>query len=73
MTKAIDDLKSPTRKIITFLKKGRDDLRVKYSNLREKFRTAENQIRAVEKSRQEWRQRAALAEKELRLLKKKGN
>lgn len=70
MTKSIEDLVSPRRKIIAFLKKGRDDLRVKYTGLREKYRAAENQVRAVEKSRQFWRERAELAESELRQLKK---
>lgn len=73
MTKAIQDLKSPRRKIIAFLKKGRDDLRVKYSELRTKFRAAENQVRAVEKSREQWRLRAENAEAELRAQKKKSS
>jgi chromosome segregation ATPase len=71
MTKAIVDLRSPTPKIVAFLKKGRDDLRIKYAALREKFRTAENQVRAVEKSREQWRRRAERAEAELRESKKK--
>lgn len=70
MTKAIEELKSPQHKIIAFLKKGRDGLRVKYSALREKFRVAENQVRAVTKSRDQWRERAELAEAELRSQKK---
>ena len=55
------------------LKKGRDDLRVKYRELMEQRRTAENQVRAVEKSRSMWRTRAETAESELRELKKKAN
>ena len=70
MPKEIADYKSPTHKIISFLKEGRDQLREKYRLLREKFRVAENQIRAVTKSRQMWRARAETAEAELLELKK---
>ncbi len=66
MTKAVEDYKSPTHKIIAMLRNGRDNLRVKYRELREKFRVAENQIRAVEVSRQIWRERAEAAEAELK-------
>ena len=55
------------------LKKGRDALRVKYCELMEQRRTAENQVRAVEKSRSMWRARAEAAEAELHELKKKTN
>lgn len=70
MTKAIQDYKSPTHKIIAFLKKGRDDLRQKYANLRVELRRAQNQVRAVTKSRQNWELRARSAEAELDELKK---
>jgi predicted nucleic acid-binding Zn-ribbon protein len=70
MTKAIQDYKSPTHKIIAFLKKGRDDLRQKYSDLRVELRRAQNQVRAVTKSRQNWELRARSAEVELDKLKK---
>ncbi len=71
MVKAIEDYRSPPHKIIAMLKKGRDDLRAKYRKLMEQRRTAENQARAVEKSRVMWRTRAEAAEAELRELKKK--
>jgi hypothetical protein len=70
MVKAVDDYRSPPRKIIAMLKKGRDDLRVKYRELMDQRRAAENQVRAVEKSRAMWRARAEAAEAELRELKK---
>lgn len=70
MTKAIQDYQSPPHKIIAFLKAGRDGLRVKYSELRTKLRVAENQVRAAEKSRQQWRARAESAEAQLRQHKK---
>jgi uncharacterized protein (DUF3084 family) len=73
MVKAIQEYRSPPHKITAMLKKGRDDLRVKYRELMEQRRTAENQVRAVEKSRSMWRTRAETAESELRELKKKAN
>ncbi len=62
VTKEIKELKSPPRKIISFLKTGRDKLREKYRELRVEFRVAENQVRAVTKSRESWRRRAEAAE-----------
>ena len=70
MPKEIADYKSPTHKIIAFLRQGRNQLREKYRLLRENYRVAENQIRAVTKSREVWRSRAELAEAELVELKK---
>ena len=73
MTKDLVDLKSPRHKIIAFLKDGRDRLREKYRLLREKHRVAENQVRAVTKSRDAWRTRAEAAEAEVADFKKKLN
>jgi len=73
MVKAVHEYLSPPYKIIAMLKKGRDELRVKYRELMEQRRTAENQVRAVEKSRAMWRGRAEAAEAELQELKKKAN
>lgn len=70
MTKSTLDYKSPIHKVIAFLRDGRDKLREKYTALRVEFRRAENQVRAVTKSRQMWEQRARLAEAELAQLKK---
>lgn len=70
MPKSLDEYRSPQHKILAMLKKGRDDLRVKYRAVMEQRRVAENQVRAVEKSRAQWRQRAEAAEAELRQLKK---
>jgi hypothetical protein len=71
MVKALEEYRSPSHKIIGMLKKGRDDLRVKYRKLMKQRRMAENQVRAVEKSRAMWRQRAEAAEAELNELKQK--
>jgi len=70
MVKAVEEYRSPPHKIIAMLKKGRDDLRVKYRDLMQQRRAAENQVRAVENSREMWRARAEAAEAELRELKK---
>lgn len=70
MPKSALDYKSPTHKVVAFLREGRNKLRVKYSALRVQFRRAENQVRAVTKSREKWAERAKLAEAELAELKK---
>jgi chromosome segregation ATPase len=69
MVKSLNEYDSPPRKIIAMLKKGRDDLRLKYRELMKQRRAAENQVRAVEKSRAMWRARAEAAEAELDELK----
>ncbi len=73
MPKDIADYKSPPHKIIAFLKEGRDQLRKKYRLLRKNLRVAENQVRAVTKSREMWRARAEKAEAELKEIKKKSS
>ena len=73
MVKAIDEYRSPPHKIVAMLKKGRDDLRVKYRALMVQRRAAENQARAAEKSREHWRSRAEAAEAELLEFQKKLN
>lgn len=70
MVKGLEEYRSPKHKIMAMLKKGRDDLREKYRELMKQFRVAENQVRAVEKSREMWRTRAEAAEAELHELKK---
>lgn len=73
MPKEIAEYKSPPHKVIAFLKEGRDQLRVKYRALREKYRVAENQVRAANRSRDAWRTRALQAEATLKDLKKQIN
>lgn len=72
MPKLIDKYKSPVHKVLALLHAGREKLRAKYRASREELRAAENQVRAVQMSREMWRTRAETAEEELRLLKKKG-
>ena len=66
MVKTIDEYRSPRHKIIAMLKKGRDNWREKYRELMQQRRKAENQVRAVTKSRDMWRARAEAAEAELK-------
>ncbi len=73
MTKSALGYKSPPHKVIAFLREGRDKIRSKYTALRVEFRRAENQVRAVTKSRRMWEERARLAEAELAELKKNRN
>ena len=70
VTKALEEYRSPTHKIIAMLHAGRRKLRLKYAALREELRTAQNQVRAVEASRATWRRRAEDAELQLASLKK---
>lgn len=71
MVKALDEYRSPPHKVIALLKKGRDKLRMKYRELMQQRRKAENQVRAVEKSRAMWQQQAESLEAELQQLKQK--
>ena len=71
MTKAVEEYKSPAHKLISMLHVGRDKLRLKYASVRVNLRTAQNQVRAVAKSREMWRHRAEAAEAKLSTLEKK--
>lgn len=71
MVKALDEYLSPPHKVLALVKKGRDLLREKYRELMARRRVLENQVRAVEKSRAQWRARAEAAEAELSAFKKK--
>jgi hypothetical protein len=73
MTKRIEQYSSPTHKILALLHTGREKLRQKYKAIREDLRVSQNQVRAVEKSREMWRSRAEAAEEELQLQKKTAN
>lgn len=68
-----EQYKSPERKVVAFLKKGRDGWRNKYKNLKARLRSEEKQLWAVSKSREMWRERAEAAEEELKLKKKQRN
>ncbi len=73
MTKRIEQYSSPTHKILALLHAGREKLREKFRAIRDDLRVSQNQVRAVEKSREMWRSRAQAAEEELQLQKKLAN
>ena len=70
MNMQLDELKTPLRKMLSKLLTSRDKLRNKYQAVREQLRVAQNQVRAVENSRQLWKDRAISAEKEVDAIKK---
>ena len=64
--------KSPSRKLIRFFERSRDNWKRKYMKLKRERKKLSNQVRAVEKSREHWkviarreRQRAEQFEREL--------
>ena len=57
---------SPQHKIQQFLQRSRALWKKKHHELKMQIKLAANQVRAVEKSRQMWRERAEAAEAELR-------
>lgn len=60
--KYLDEFSSPVKKLLRFFKKSRDGWKAKHHELKEKAKLLSNQTRAVEKSRQHWRERAGAAE-----------
>lgn len=60
--------KSPVRKLVRFFQRSRDRWKEKYHALKHKCKLMANQMRAVERSRQSWRQKAQQAQQELRRL-----
>ncbi|MFN0053935.1 MAG: hypothetical protein ACKV0T_17285 [Planctomycetales bacterium] len=60
--------KSPMRKLLAFFQRSRDAWKSKYMALNERCKLLSNQVRAVEKSRQKWRQEAAEAQQLLQQL-----
>ena len=70
MNMQLDEFKTPPRKLLSKLLTSRDKLRNKYQAVREQLRVAQNQVRAVENSRQLWKDRAISAEKEVDAIKK---
>lgn len=55
-------LLSPLRKLVPFFQKSRDGWKAKYRKLQSTCKLLRNQTRAVEKSRESWRERAEAAE-----------
>lgn len=71
---SVDELKSPVKKLVEFFRRSRDKWKAKYFEKRDKSILLANQIRAVEKSREQWRLKAEDAQqriKEMEVLLKK--
>ena len=69
------EYKSPLRKLVRFFEDSRDNWKQKCVGLRKELKLCKNQVFAVEKSREHWRQvakdaanRAALLEEKLKNL-----
>ena len=66
MTTSLSDFKSPKHKILAMLHAGRDKWKAKHHQVKMALKLAGNQVRAVTKSRENWRNRAIEAERQLR-------
>jgi uncharacterized protein YukE len=60
--------KSPLRKLVRVFQRSRNRWKDKYRGLKDECKLLGNQVRAVEKSRQKWRQDAQQAQQQLRRL-----
>lgn len=65
MTTTLDDFKSPKHKVFGMLSTGRAKWKAKHHEVKKRLKLAGNQIRAVTKSRENWRNRALEAERQL--------
>jgi chromosome segregation ATPase len=57
--------KSPLRKLARFFGRSRDRWKAKYAALKKAYKLMVNQVRAVEKSREKWKQDAKQAQQQL--------
>ena len=58
--------KSPIVKVAAFFENSRDQWKEKYQTVKAEVRSIKHQIRAIEKSRRQWRDRAEAAEAQLK-------
>ena len=56
---------SPAHKLIKFFRSSRDNWKTKHQQVKKELKLAQNQARAVEKSRSRWRQDAEAARAEV--------
>ena len=68
MEQAMPELKSPLPKLVRFFQGSRNRWKTKYREVKDKYKLLGNQVRAVEKSREKWRQDAQQAQRQLRQL-----
>ena len=73
MTSQATKFLSPRHKVLQFLERSRELWKRKHHELKMQIKLAANQRRAVEMSRQKWRERAQAAEAELRRVKASKN
>jgi len=60
--------RSPLTKLVKFFESSRDDWKEKHHQVKRQLKLEQNQVRAVEKSREAWRIRAEVAERRVREL-----
>jgi len=73
MTSQATKFLSPAHKVRQFLERSRDLWKSKHHELKKQLKLASNQVRAVETSRRQWRERALAAEAQLRRSKTQKN
>lgn len=73
MTSQATKFLSPQHKVLQFLERSRELWKRKHHELKMQIKLAANQVRAVEISRQRWRERAQAAEAELQRVKASKN
>jgi chromosome segregation ATPase len=61
----VDQFSSPKSKLLRFFHSSRDGWKAKHHELKHTCKLLQNQVRAVEKSRASWRERAAMLEQRL--------
>jgi len=60
--------KSPVGKLMAFFQHSRDGWKAKHHELKKQLKKEQNQVRAVEKSRAAWRQKAEDSQQQLEAL-----
>lgn len=66
MAMTLKDFKSPQHKVFAIMIAGRGKWKAKHHEVKKALKRADNQIRAVTNSRENWRNRAREAERQLR-------
>ena len=56
------EFKSPTKKLLAFFEKSRDRWKAKHLHTKQLLKKEQNQVRAVQRSRDHWRAKAKQAE-----------
>lgn len=63
--RTMDEFRSPVPKLLRFFQSSRDKWKRKCHEAKHQCKLLRNQVRAVEKSRAQWRSRAELLERQL--------